>query len=658
MNKIINLGILTIFCISLFGLIYAEENLADNYNADTDEIMCAMDVMICPDGTAVSRLAELNCEFAPCPQYDASQEIITNETTSVSQIITEPMPNNSMNIIVKSTIVNTVIDESGISSECINKKKEINDKIKEIAEKHKTELKKLYEDFYYAKIGYHSSLNNLETCRSENAKQAIIQSNNGGSAITGNVAVSSIRQTWIENNITSQPISVNLEQTKEIRINSNDSVSLIELNVADLEKEVIDIVDNDNITTEISCKEQRLSIKESKEYLKLKIQSIKQFREINKEDIKEIDELKKERERIIKECYPQNAVAIKPVCEIPVDLLKKQGELNSRLTELQEELKSIKDLDKEEFIEKYKVVKEDYRYITEKINILKKECDQRNQISQIGLNCQADLDSQNAIQEIKRLLINATNEKEIYELKRKLQYYEERIRNKCGLPITTQSDAVSNTTSQPVLSEAEMYKAEIKKLKEQVKEQARTIESLKSSITEIKLQMQNVGKERKTEILAENAKNVSEHTISILDSRILNLKEKINSIEISERPITDKEKLIHKLNITISELEMYKSKISEVSTAQEFREIISSARQTEVKAIVANKIIKLTDSLNTLKVILEKHYSEKSYYSEYNTQIEQLLTKASDIEVSKEEIDLLIEEYKTLKEEVRTEGRE
>jgi hypothetical protein len=157
-------------------------------------------------------------------------------------------------------------------------------------------------------------------------------------------------------------------------------------------------------------------------------------------------------------------------------------------------------------------------------------------------------------------------------------------------------------------------------------------------------------------MLANNAEKISEHTIEIIDKRILKLEEIMSNIEANTLQ-ENKEEKINALIERIAELKLVKSNLELAMTPQDLREAINSAKEQEIKAINQNRVFALEKSAKELNRIINKHFSNNQTLNlkitEFSEKIEQL-----DATVSKEEIDLLIEEYKTLKEEVRTEERE
>ncbi len=56
---------LAIVCL-LIGISCAKETKT----ADTNDVVCALDAKLCPDGTYVARDPNNNCEFKPCPSED------------------------------------------------------------------------------------------------------------------------------------------------------------------------------------------------------------------------------------------------------------------------------------------------------------------------------------------------------------------------------------------------------------------------------------------------------------------------------------------------------------------------------------------------------------------------------------------------------------
>lgn len=589
MNKIINLGILTIFCISLFGQIYAEENLADNYNADTDEIMCAMDVMICPDGTAVSRLAELNCEFVPCPQLDPESNTETDATEN-----------------------------------CREEIEEINLKIKEISQRYETQLREL-------KRNYEEKLNRFNQAKEEFTK-CINQK--AVSRLTGNLGVASADSIMVEQKVT---MISNTQAEKSVVsedfILDNDAVVLI------------DSLSTIPESTISNCEEQRIKAKQAHEEVLREIENIRMFKEEKQTEIRELENFKQQRNEMLRRCNVPSVIT-KVVCEIPEELIVQKKELENRLTELQNNFigtSNNKEEDKE-FINKYQELKKEHRLIEEKINALRRECE-KPQFQVDGCN---DVEIINNIAELKRLLVETKDDREAYALKTKLEYYEGKL-NRCNQVSKMPEVNLEN-------SEIEMYRAQISELKSKIANQNEVIKDLKSQIQSFSEEFKNAGEERKTEMLANNAEKISEHTIEIIDKRILKLEEIMSNIEANTLQ-ENKEEEINALIERIAELKLVKSNLELAMTPQDLREAINSAKEQEIKAINQNRVFALEKSAKELNRIINKHFSNNQTLNlkitEFSEKIEQL-----DATVSKEEIDLLIEEYKTLKEEVRTEERE
>jgi hypothetical protein len=77
-------GAVVVLAIIAVVLIFTkEEVVAPETESPDEEVFCTMDAMICPDGSAVGRVAP-NCEFAPCP------EVPTNEMTDPMIVVHTP----------------------------------------------------------------------------------------------------------------------------------------------------------------------------------------------------------------------------------------------------------------------------------------------------------------------------------------------------------------------------------------------------------------------------------------------------------------------------------------------------------------------------------------------------------------------------------------
>jgi len=440
----------------------------------------------------------------------------------------------------------------------------------------------------------------------------------------------------------------------EAAISTNDGVGLIEANIEDLEKEIANASEDNESTNTTVCKEQRQIIKEKRDVWKLKVQAIKAFRETNKTDMLQVEKLKAERLEKQKSCNPNQIRAVP--CEIPQELLQRQKELNSQMMEMQTELASTENANKEEFIAKYKPLKEEYKSISDKINTISGACKQTERVFTQESICKPDAGLMQEIEKIKKSLQTSIDEKETFELKRALEYSLQKMNTKCGID-SVQGIGVSNT--QPI-SETEMLKKQIADLKSQIQSKDREIQKLKESMMTVKDEMKNAGQERKTEVLEANADKIVAHTIALLDKRIDELKMKISSIE-SAKDISEEEKskLIERLNNRIADLELAKSEISDVSTPQELRQTINNARISENQAIIENKVVLLKRNTTELSRILETYYKESNKYNQYVQKMNDLLNKISltSEKATIAEVDAVVKDYKNLKEEIISEGR-
>ena len=68
LRKIIIGGYFVFLALSVIYVIFTvKNNNKITHLENIDEVVCAMDAKICPDGTAVVRI-EPSCEFAQCPE--------------------------------------------------------------------------------------------------------------------------------------------------------------------------------------------------------------------------------------------------------------------------------------------------------------------------------------------------------------------------------------------------------------------------------------------------------------------------------------------------------------------------------------------------------------------------------------------------------------
>ncbi len=541
----------------------------------------------------------------------------------------------------------TAASTSNANPQIVSEKKEcqeevnaIGRRIVEIRKAYLDELLGMYPTYSLVAREYFTALKSYKECLSQRTAQKITSS-----GITANIVVADVAMTnsWASNNL---PVTENAGNGIVPTIDTPAEYIAAEKMANNMEREIEEVPE----TNLEMCKEQRILVKTKVAIVRQEISKIKALKEKYKVDFEKVEKLRAQRQEIIKRCYPQLSVVIKPECAVSEEMLAKQKELQKKIVALQSEFITPQATSKKEFMAEYKKVKEEHRLVTEKINTIKNECQQRSQIISNIDYCSENAEQLKIMEQLKQKLVNAIDETEIYELKTKMAYYQQKINNtKC----------ISRPTTEKPLTEIEMYKKQIQELKAQIHKKDLEIRKLKESIEAIRLELKNAGQERKAEVLAQNADKILEHTREILEKRIAELKEKISSIEASTEITTEeKTKIIDKINQRIAELEMIKSKLTEASTPQELRQIINAARKSEEKAIIENKIATLKKSISKLANIIETHFVNSENYERYKIEIDNISTKTSELtsQSSKKKIDTIVYEYKELKQKIVSEA--
>ena len=634
MKKII-LSVLLILCLSITGLVYADENLNDAANIAGEGVICTMDVMVCPSGMTVPRVPELNCEFAPCPEYSSPN--VVDPTTSAGETNLNQPEDTPIAIGVEPT--------TDDKRECQEQVRIINVEIIEKDKAYKTELQTILPGYLTAKREYIMALNTYKQCISAKISTKITDSTAAQSGMTANVVMANANmdERWIRQNasVTTSPQVASAMMPVE------------QMDIDKLDLEIVELPE----TNSLDCKEQRDTLKEKQTTLKAEIEKIKALREKYKADDVSVKELQAQRQEIIRNCYPGNSAGIiKEECTVPKELLEKRKELEQRLMELQTEFTSTDVSSKEEFMLKHRQIKEELGYVLEKINSIEKACKQTARVITQENRCQPDEGLIQEMEKIKKSLSTETDPNTIYELKIALEYVLKKMNTKCGISPT---DTTTEVAIKPV-SEAEILKQEIQRLKIQIQERDNEIKSLRESMKKFTGEFKSANTEQKTRLLEENFEDVLAHTTAVINGRIAELEEKINNIEIAEN-ISDenKKEMISNLNDRIASLTQILDKLTNATTAEELKQIMTNARKIDERAILEGRITSLTKSILKLSEIVEKHYVDSENYESYKTSISELSIKVSALteDTTTKEFNTLVENYKTLKEEIITDGR-
>ena len=614
MNKQIP-SVLILFCLLINGFVYAEGDMTAQ-----EPTVCVAETFICPDGTTVSREGT-NCEFAPCPIAPA---LATDNPTT-----TQETENITLN-----------------KPDCQEQIRLIDEQIRDTKQEYLAIFKSKLSEFITVKTEYHVALKAYQACMfgKISGQQNIPSTNNNShsnSTVTGNVvAANAIEQKWIQNNISVASVAQTTTAPQTTETETTDDISIEEL-----EKDVPEIPE----TTNTNCQTERAVAAEKLELAKNKLMELREIKDRYKSEITTAQNLKSNKQEIIRICYPQMPAMIGADCQVPIELLDKEKELYEKIIILQNQFTSAGNTKKkEDFISQYKEIKTEYLTVTEKIKTLKLDCQQRERVVANLNNCTTASDSLTKIEELKNQLITETNEDQIYKLKRKIEYYQQKIEINC-LSVATES---TETSTEPI--EIQKYKAQIQELKSQLDVQNQEIIRLKSEIDNIKAQLKNTN-QKKEDVLENNADKILEHTKTIIDKRITNLKESIAKTETStEIPETEKAKIIDRLNEKIANLELINSKLTNASTPQELRQQINDARSAEENSILENKISSLSVSLKKLNDILGTYFTDTEDYNSYKTGLDEISRKvlAINSKTTKEEVSEIIQEYKTLKKRI------
>lgn len=625
MKKVIILGILAIFCLNIFGIVNSEELTQDTTASGNNSTVCTMDVMTCPSGMTVPRVPELNCEFAPCPDY------------GTPGIIEPP---------VEITDDLDILDKK----ECQTQVQAINAQIVEKDKAYKEELKLLLPAYQSAKEEYLKALTEYKKCISEKISTKMTDSINstvssqaGTSGMTANIAVANMTERWVKQN-------TSISETPQV---ASAIMPIENINVNELDLEIIELPETDSI----NCKEQRILLNEKQVKIKAEILKIKELREKYKADEISVKELQAQRQEIIRSCYPGNpASVIKEECIVPKELLEQRKELEKRLMELQTNFTSEDNANKEEFILKHRQVKEEYGQVSEKINSIEKACKQTARVVTQVERCKPDEGLLQEIEKYKKSLLTETDPDTLYKLRIALDYAIKKMNAGCGI---SSVEGTTEVSTKPV-SETEILKQEIQRLKLEIQKKDNEIKSLRESMREFTGEMKSANAEKKKELLETNFDKVLEHTAAVIKSRITKLEEKITDIETTETISEEnKKKIISDLNNRIASLTQVLDKLNTATTAEELKQIITDAREIDEKAIIDGRVISLSKSISKLSEILEKHYVDSKNYETYKSSILELSTKVSALteNATKEEFDVLVEDYKSLKKEIITESR-
>jgi len=566
----------------------------------------------------------------------------SNNPTSINNI-----PTNIIQMIDGAGIDSSETVTTPEKKECQAKLQAINAQIAEKDTTYRKELRALAPAYFSARKEHLLALNTYKRCISEKVstkmKEQVISTTStppGASGMTAHIAIANANRNnrWIKQNAV-----VTSTQITDTAISS-----INEINVDELELEIIELPENDSI----ECKEQRIKLKEKQTILKEEIFKIKELREKYKTDYISIKELQKQRQEIIRNCYPERPLQITTTeCKVPKELLEKRKELEKKLMELQTEFTSEDNVNREEFIAKHKQIKEEFGFVYKKINSIEQACNQTTRTLTQESRCVPDEGLMQDIEKYKKSLAIEKNPDIIYRLKIALEHALEKMNRSCGI---SQADRTTSPNAQPI-SETEILRQDILILRQQIQEKNKEIRSLRESIREFNIEMKTANVEQRKRLLEENFDKVLEHTTAVVNGRITKLQEKIKEIEISTVLTEEnKKKVISDLNNRIASLTQIIDKLNNATTTEELKQIMIDARSIDEKAILKGRVSSLMQSVFKLNKILDKYRGDMEKYDIYKANITELSTKVLALteNTTKEEIDSLVENYKSIKQEI------
>lgn len=593
MNKMFFLLFLMMFLSPIFAV--EEGSIADTLENTTDSV-CTMDVKECWDGSFVSRNPSRNCEFYACPiQNDLDVDV------------------------------------------CAKQIKELNIRIENEFNPLLIRIEKLYAEFREQERIYLVALKEYEMCLNQTKQdnENSVRNLPTTSKMTANIILSNSRITNLES--ANKLSDIDKEISNAEKITTTDE--MIE-NIVINDISILETKDFSSNSDKCLREKEKYDIEQQK--LKKLKEEINQLKLQHKEIIETMSHLKKERDILIERCTQKNTIEI---CNIPQDLILQEKELIKEINTLTQ--LSLNSLQKDEHLEKLKILRNEYRLIQEKINFIKESCNrQKNQPVEIEKPCAEKDEIKKILEELYNLVNNTLDEKEIYLLKEKIIYYEEKLNNFSCDGIKTEDQ------------KTEYLEKKIKELESEKERLKSEINNLKSTITQLKEKFSLAKKEEKYKLIFENSKDITQHTAAIVEKDIINLKKVLENINASNMSEETKEKIREKLQLKIANLEQTRSTLSFVLTAEELENVVNDAKELTLNSKKLATMSVLEKNILTLSSIIDKYLLESKNYLLLKNEVDQLLKDVSNISIdslNQEDIIVFNNRYQELKEKVRAE---
>ncbi|MDD3244580.1 MAG: hypothetical protein PHU47_00320 [Candidatus ainarchaeum sp.] len=588
---------LLLFLMMFLSPIFAlEDGSIANTLENTTDSVCTMDVKECWDGSFVSRNPSRNCEFYACPiQNDLDADV------------------------------------------CAKQIKELNIKIEHEFSPLLIRIEKLYAEFREQERIYLMALKEYEMCLNQTKQdnENSVRNLSTTSKMTANIILSNSRITNLES--ANKLSDIDKEILNAEKITTTDQ--MIE-NIVINDISILETKDFSSNSDKCLREKEKYEIEQQK--LKKLKEEINQLKLQHKEIIETMSHLKKERDILIESCTQKNTIEI---CNIPQDLILQEKELIKEINNLTQ--LSLNSLQKDEHLDKLKILRNEYRLIQEKINVIKESCNrQKNQSAEIEKPCAEKDEIKKILEELYNLVNNTLDEKEIYLLKEKIVYYEEKLNNFSCDGIKTEDQ------------KTEYLEKKIKELESERERLKSEINNLKSTITQLKEKFSVAKKEDKYKLIFENSKDISQHTAAIVEKEIINLKKVLENINASNMSEETKEKIREKLQLKIANLEQTRSTLSFVLTAEELENVVNDAKELTLNSKKLATISVLEKNILTLSSIIDKYLLESKNYLLLKNEVDQLLKEVSNISIdslNQEDIIVFNNRYQELKEKVRAE---
>jgi|GEM_PF-2489833 len=628
----------------------------------------------------------------------------TNSNIATAGITEAPTPSstsnsqNSNNIHTKQPASSNGGSSNLSTTDCKNQVQEYNQKIKNLYLPYASFIKEKQENIKNAKI----EINKLLKEYNDECVLNTLQDREGylKPTITGNLIVgNTVSMVNIVGSDQVMAVTIAEQSTVVETVEVDNQFTVYEDLVSTIENEnnsFLTSVDArlDRIKTDTNLSTECLAIKEKiiiqKEIIKKNIWELNKFKEENTDLCNQIKELIRTRNQLLKECMGTSTISVD--CEIPGELLDKLREIETKMATIKETMASDTTSSEDNY-SKYTVLKEEYLAITNKIEAIKADCQIRVKvISGQESICEEKTNLLKDMDDLKRMLSEATNDEEAYQLKAKLEYLQQRFGAiVCADPELTDTEEVksilvdsstqdyltecinnlvekaavdqeiaTNACSQKYSQENKGYQERIRALEQKISDQQKIITNLESKILDIQEKIRTANSEDKMKFIEENADDLKIDTIAKIDKKIESLKKQIENIDSSSIDDAKKEEIIDSINNPIANLNMQKERIQNSETTNELKTYIVEAKNADEFANRTAMISGIKKQTTELERIINKHLTDNQNYPDLQLELVALKESISAISANSAntEITTLRNQYITLKEKVITSSQE